>query len=118
MTRAIYLFVREGVAKDIEPKARVGMFGPPASLPSPGEDEAKIVIGAEGGEKVFPYLLYSTLSVETGTFTEISRETTTKRVENPQDKSQYVDVEQIDKLYLKNKNNPNDKRTIEMKNPK
>ena len=88
------------------------------TTPPEEEDEAKITIGEGGGDKVFPYFMYSTVTVETGTFTETKRETTQKRVENPEDPSQYVMVDQIDKLHLKNVNDPNDKRVIEMNNPK
>jgi hypothetical protein len=99
---ALYLFVREGVAKDIEPKPRGLAYNAPAPLPSPDE-EAMIVIGAEGGDKVFPYWFYQSISVEEKTFTEYKREVSQKRVENPDDPSQYVMVEQIDKLYMKDK---------------
>lgn len=125
MTGALYLFVREGIARDVSPKQPGALSsGRPSSQPSPspspsGEvDEAIITMGEGGGSKVFPYWLYASTSVEENTFTEIKRETTPKRVENPDDSSQYVMVEQIDKLYLQNKNNPKDQRTLELNNPK
>lgn len=35
-----------------------------------------------------------------GTFREVARETSTERVENPEDSSQYVDVERVDVVRL------------------
>ena len=117
-SRALYLFVREGVSKDIAPQPRgLSAGGGPVVVPSPDPDEAKIVIGGEGGQKVFPYWMFQSVNVTTvKVMVETKRETSVERVENPDDKSQYVNVEKIDKLDTKNKDNPKEKTTIEFQN--
>jgi hypothetical protein len=108
--------VRGYVREDIAPKPAAVTFGTGAPL-----SEATIIIGDSGGDKAFPYWLFASTSatVESDvTYKEYKRETQTKRVENPNDKEQFVDVEQINKIYLKNKADPKDKRSYELDNPK
>ena len=50
------------------------------------------------------------------TYREIDRKTHIKRIENPDDPSQFVEVERIDQISLRHKLKPDDKRIYEIKN--
>jgi hypothetical protein len=71
--------------------------------------------GSEGG-KVFPFSHFKSIDIETEqTFTEIKRETVKKRVENPDDSSQFVEVEQVKKLFLRSDSDPKVKPIYHLK---
>ena len=50
------------------------------------------------------------------TYQEVERKTHIKRVANPDDSSQFVDVERIDQISLWHKLHPDDRRIYEIKN--
>ena len=49
-------------------------------------------------------------------YKEVSRETKTKRVENPNDSSQYVDIKVTEKLYTRSETDPSKKLNIKFDN--
>ena len=81
-------------------------------------EPVNVSVGSPGGI-VFVYRTFRCLSSRSRTvspISEIDRKTHIKRVENPDDPSQFVDVERIDQIALRNKLNPDDKRIYEIKN--
>ena len=69
------------------------------------------------GEKVFGFSLWSSteLGATANDYKEIKRTTVTKRVENPDDPDQYVDVKNTTNLYTRNKVDPDKKFNIDLK---
>ncbi len=66
-----------------------------------------LTFGAKPGAIVFEYSQFLTQNFSTAIeYTEVSRETQTKRIKNPNDPNQYVDVESIKKITFKDKNDP------------
>ena len=74
--------------------------------------------GSTGGT-AFVFSAFSVIEFQTDdrfTYREVERQATVKRITSDSDPSQYVDVEFIDRVLLKNKVDPNDKRIYEFKN--
>jgi hypothetical protein len=75
---------------------------PPQRIFSPSEtpvDNVRIVCGQTGSTKTFNSSYSSTItSYVENRHRELTRETSVKRITNPEDETQYVDVELIDKL--------------------
>ena len=85
--------VRPFQSKDVTPPQRV--FNP-SETPV---DNVRIVCGQAGSTKTFNSSHSSTVtSYVEGKHRELSRETSVKRITNPDDETQYVDVELINKL--------------------
>lgn len=77
-----------------------------------------VSVGSNGGT-AFVFSAFSVIEFQTDdrfTYREVERQTTVKRISSESDPSQYVDVEAIDRVLLKNKVDPNDKRIYEFKN--
>ena len=71
----------------------------------------------KGGSKIFLYSTWAT--TEAGTindYREVSRDTKTKRVENPDDPSQYIDIKVTEKLYTRSETDPSRKLNITFNN--
>ena len=85
--------VRPFQSKDVAPPSRI------IDTTVEAPDNVLIECGKVGTTKTFnaSYSCTTTLYVDNST-REISRATTTKRITNPDDESQYVDVEVIDTL--------------------
>ena len=85
--------VRPFQSKDVTPPQ---VILDPAAEPL---DNVKISCGATGETKTFSGSFSLERSYYVGQqLREVARETTTKRITNPDDPSQYVDVETIDKI--------------------
>jgi hypothetical protein len=85
--------VRPFQSKDVAPPSRV--LDTTVAAP----DNVRITCGATGYTRTFnaSYSCTTTLYVDNGA-REVNRQTTTKRITNPDDSSQYVDVEVIDQI--------------------
>lgn len=108
---SLELFVRPFQSKDVTPPKRV--IGAEKNV-----DPVNVSIGSPGGA-AFVFSAFKVIEFKTEdsyTYREIDRKTHIKRVENPDDPSQFVDVERIDQIALRNKLNPDDKRIYEIKN--
>lgn len=71
----------------------------------PAEGSTPEIVTLEWGDTIEAnYKQYSIggLAGATVKWTEVSRQTTTVRVSNPSDESQFVDVERIDRLTMRN----------------
>ena len=105
------LIVRPFQSRDVSPPRRII---PPAKIVDP----IAVSLGADGGA-AFVFSAFSVIEFQTDdrfTYREVERQTTVKRITSDSDPSQYVDVEAIDRVLLKNKVDPNDKRIYEFKN--
>lgn len=108
---SLELLVRPFQTKDVTPPKPI--IGTEKAV-----DPVNVSIGASGGT-AFVFRAFSVIEFTTEdshTYREIDRKTHIKRVENPDDPSQFVDVERIDQIALRNKLNPDDKRIYEIKN--
>jgi hypothetical protein len=108
---ALELIVRPFQSKDVTPPKRI-------IEAEKQVDPVDVSIGSEGGTALL-FRAFSVIEFKTEdsyTYREIDRKTHTKRVENPDDPSQYVEVERIDQISLRHKLNPDDKRIYEIKN--
>jgi hypothetical protein len=66
-----------------------------------------------GGGKIFLYATFASTGVsELNDYKEVSRETKEKRVENPDDPDQYVNIKVTEKLYTRNEVDPSKKLNI------
>jgi hypothetical protein len=102
------LIVRPFQTRDVTPPIRI--IGKEKIVESPSQS-----YGKEGG-KVFPFSFFQSMTVETAQeFTEINRETVKKRVENPDDSTQFVEVEQVKKLFLRSDSDPKIKPIYNLK---
>ena len=105
------LLVRPFQTRDVTPPKRI--IGTEKTV-----DPVDVSIGATGGTA----LVFSAFTViefkteDSYTYKEIDRKTHTKRIENPSDPSQFVEVERIDQISLRHKLKPDDKRIYEIKN--
>ena len=108
---SLELIIRPFQTKDVAPPKRI--IGAEKSV-----DPVQVTIGSNGGT-AFVFSAFSVLEFQVEdrfTFQEVERKTTIKRITSDSDPSQYVDVEAIDRVLLKNKVDPNDKRIYEFKN--
>jgi hypothetical protein len=81
-------------------------------------DPVSVSIGSPGGNAlVFHAWTVFEFQIKDDEFTykEIDRKTQIKRIENPDDPSQFVEVEYIQEITLRNKLNPDDMRIYEIK---
>lgn len=108
---SLELLIRPFQSKDVTPPKRI--IGAEKTV-----DPVDVSIGAAGGTalvfRAFAVIEFKT--EDSYTYREIDRKTHIKRVENPDDPSQFVDVERIDQIALRNKLNPDDRRIYEIKN--
>ena len=108
---SIELIVRPFQTKDVTPPKRI--IGAQKTV-----EPVQVSIGSTGGT-AFVFSAFSVIEFQTDdrfTYREVERQTTVKRITSDSDPSQYVDVEAIDRVLLKNKVDPNDKRIYEFKN--
>lgn len=108
---SLELIVRPFQTRDVTPPTKI--VGKEKTVESP-----ELMLGDEGG-KAFEVNLSFGANVDVNdkdTYVELKRDTSTKRVENPDDNSQFVDVEVINKLWTRNKLDPNLKRNYELNN--
>lgn len=109
---SLELIVRPFQTRDVTPPVKIVPTKPVAV------DAPVLLIGSSGGQVI---ALTAQVALEfnvddKNTYKEIKRDTTTRRVTNPDDSSQFVDVELINKLYLQNKVDPKNKPIYELKN--
>lgn len=110
---AFETIVRPFQRKDVTPPTRI--VGKEKAV------EPVLVEFGSGGGKVLEYSFFFNPGLETiekDTYKEVKRDTVTKRVENPDDSSQFVDVEQVKKLYTRNTVDPTLKRNYELSTKK
>lgn len=108
---SLELIVRPFQAKQVTPPKRIFEVEKPV-------DPVEVTIGSNGGA-AFVFSAFSVIEFQTDdrfTFREVERQTKVKRVTSSSDPSQYIDVESIDRVLLKNKVDPSDKRIYEFKN--
>jgi hypothetical protein len=108
---SLELIVRPFQTKDVTPPKRV--IGAEKAV-----EPVQVSIGSTGGT-AFVFSAFSVIEFQTDdrfTYREVERQTTVKRITSDSDPSQYVDVESIDRVLLKNKVDPDDKRIYEFKN--
>ena len=108
---SLELLVRPFQSKDVTPSKRI--IGAEKTV-----DPVNVSIGASGGT-AFVFRAFSVIEFKTEdsfTYKEIDRKTHIKRIENPDDPSQFVDVERIDQISLRHKLKPDDTRIYEIKN--
>ena len=108
---SLELLIRPFQSKDVTPPKRI--IGAEKTV-----DPVSVSIGSPGGA-AFVFRAWAVLEFTTDdhfTYREVERKTSTKRISSDSDPSQYVDVESIDRVLLKNKVDPNDKRIYEFKN--
>jgi hypothetical protein len=105
------LLVRPFETKDVTPPKRI--IGAEKTV-----DPVDVSIGASGGT-AFVFRAFSVIEFKTEdsfTYKEIERKTHTKRIENPDDPTQFVEVERIDQISLRHKLKPDDRRIYEINN--
>lgn len=82
----------------------------PTKVPVPNTRDSgpvTVTIGARGRATVFKYSKFETVNFSSEIeYVEVSRDTTTKRIENPNDPNQFVEVESIRKIIFRDKNDP------------
>jgi hypothetical protein len=101
MTSGLELIVRPFLPRDVRP-----VPVPVANAKATGP--VSLTFGTKGGAIVFKYSKFESVSFSsTPSYVETKRETVTKRIKNPQDDQQYVDVEVIKKVSFKDKNADN-----------
>lgn len=108
---SLELIVRPFQTKDVTPPRRI--IGTEKAV-----EPVQVTIGSNGGT-AFVFSAFSVLEFQVEdrfTFQEVERKTTVKRITSGSDPSQYVDVESVDRVLLKNKVDPSDKRIYEFKN--
>jgi hypothetical protein len=108
---ALELLVRPFERRDVTPPQRILEKEKPV-------DPVSVSYG-QAGSTVFAYSLFSVTefkTVDAQTYTEVSRDTRVKRIENPSDPSQFVEVEVVDRLYLRHKLSEQDRPIYELKN--
>ena len=94
------LIIRPFLPRDVRP-IPVPIAGAKATGP------VSLSFGGRGGAVVFKYSQFLTDSFTAQIeYVEKSRETVTKRITNPQDQNQYVDVEVLKKVSFTDKNDP------------
>jgi len=97
---ALELIIRPFLPRDVRP-IPVPIAGAKATGP------VSLTFGAKSGAVVFKYSQFLTQSFTAQIeYVEKSRDTVTKRIKNPQDPNQYVDVETIKKITFTDKNDP------------
>ena len=108
---SLELVIRPFQSRDVTPPKRIiGM--------EKAVQPITVSFGNNGGT-AFVFSAFSVIEFQTEdrfTYREVERQTTVKRITSGSDASQYVDVEAVDRVLLKNKVDPNDKRIYEFKN--
>lgn len=108
---SLELLVRPFQARTVTPPKRV-------TVGEKAVDPVNVSIGAEGG-MALAFSAFTVIEFKTEdsfTYQETERRTSIKRITNPDDSSQYVDVERIEQVSLRNKINPDDRRIYQLKN--
>ena len=107
---SLELLIRPFQSKDVNPPKPI--IGAEKSV-----DPVAVSIGSSGGTalvfRAFAVIEFKT--EDSFTYREVERKTHIKRIENPDDPSQFVDVERIDQIALRHKLNPDDKRIYQIK---
>ena len=108
---SLELLIRPFQSRDVTPPKRI--IGAEKTV-----DPVNVSIGSPGGTAfVFRAFKVEEFKTEDSfTYREIERKTHTKRIENPDDPSQFVEVERIDQVSLRHKLNPEDRRIYQLKN--
>lgn len=108
---SLELLIRPFQSKDVTPPKHI--IGAEKTV-----DPVNVSIGSAGGTalvfRAFAVIEFHT--EDSFTYREVERQTSIKRIESESDPSQFVDVETVDRVLLKNKVNPDDKRIYEFKN--
>ena len=108
---SLELLVRPFQSKDVTPPKPI--IGAEKAV-----DPVNVSIGSGGGNalvfRAFTVIEFKT--EDSFTYKEIDRKTHIKRIENPDDPSQFVDVERVDQISLRHKLKPDDKRIYDLKN--
>jgi hypothetical protein len=107
---SLELLVRPFQTKDVTPPRRIIGAEKPV-------DPVNVTIGSAGGT-AFVFRAFAVIEFKTEdsfTYREIDRKTHVTRIENPDDPSQFVEVERIDQIALRHKLNPDDKRIYQIK---
>jgi hypothetical protein len=92
------------------------------ALPATIEDEAAdapnvvVALASKGNAVTFAYSFASSAGVG-NKFTEVERTSRRVRVENPDDPSQFVEVQRAKKITVANEDNPDDKLVWTFKEP-
>ena len=74
-------------------------------------DPVSVSLGREGGKTFdYSYSFSSSVHSATDSYKEVSRKSETKRVENPDDPDQFVEIKRATELKLVNENDPKLKR--------
>lgn len=97
------LIVRPFLPRDVRP-----IPVPVANAKATGP--VSLTFGGKGGAVVFKFSQFQSVGFTTQVnYVETSRETVTKRITNPTDPDQYVDVEVLKKVRFKDKNSSDPK---------
>jgi len=105
------LLIRPFQTKNVTPPRRI--IGSEKTV-----EPVNFSIGSAGGT-AFVFRAFAVIEFKTEdsfTYKEVDRKTHIKRIENPDDPSQFVEVERIDQISLRHKLKPDDKRIYEIKN--
>ena len=108
---SLELLIRPFQSKDVTPPKRI--IGAEKTV-----NPVNVSIGSGGGNALV-FRAWAVLEFTTDdhfTYREVERKTSTKRISSDSDPSQFVDVETVDRVLLKNKVNPDEKRIYEFKN--
>ena len=108
---SLELLIRPFQSKDVTPPKRI-------IAAEKTVEPVNVSIGSPGGT-AFEFRFFSVLNFKTEdsfTYKEIDRETHITRIENPDDPSQFVEVERIDQISLRHKLKPDDRRIYEINN--
>ena len=74
-------------------------------------DPVAVSLGREGGKTFdYSYSFSSSVHSATDSYKEVSRKSETKRVENPDDPDQFVEIKRATEIKLVNENDPKLKR--------
>jgi hypothetical protein len=74
-------------------------------------DPVAVSLGREGGKRFdYSYSFSSSVHSATDSYKEVSRKTETKRIENPDDSDQFVEIKRATEIKLVNENDPKLKR--------
>lgn len=81
-------------------------------------DPVAVSLGREGGKTFdFSYSFSGSVHSATDSYKEVSRRSETRRVENPNDPDQFVEIRRATEIRLVNENNPSLKRRYRFNYP-
>jgi hypothetical protein len=108
---SLELLIRPFQSRNVTPPRRI--IGAEKTV-----DPVNVSIGSGGGTALVfhAWTVFEFKTEDSFTYKEVSRKTDTKRIENPDDPSMFVEVERIVEIVLRNKLKPEDKRIYEINN--